>query len=54
MANIHKTSFDDHFIVWLDGQKTDDDLWKLSNEVTTLIIEKRHVGIIRVKTASPH
>ena len=31
--NIHKTSFRDHFIVWLDGKDTADDVWKISNEV---------------------
>ena len=34
--NIHKTSFLDHFIVWLDGQSTDNDVWKISNEVKIL------------------
>lgn len=31
--NIHKTSFQDHFIVWLDGKNTSNDVWKISNEV---------------------
>lgn len=31
--NIHKTSFLHHFIVWLDGQSADNDVWKISNEV---------------------
>ncbi|CAB3979783.1 cartilage oligomeric matrix -like [Paramuricea clavata] len=30
--NIHKTSFLHHFIVWLDRQSTDNDVWKISNE----------------------
>jgi hypothetical protein len=34
--NIHKTSFLNHFIVWLDGQSTDNDVWKISNEVKIL------------------
>ncbi|XP_028399982.1 uncharacterized protein LOC114523303 [Dendronephthya gigantea] len=32
VANIHKTSFEENFIVWLDGQQADDNLWKVSNE----------------------
>ena len=34
--NIHKTSFLHHFIVWLDGQSTTNDVWKISNEVFIL------------------
>ena len=31
--NIHRTSFRDHFIVWLDGIDISDSVWKVSTEV---------------------